>query len=333
VNQKQCVVHVIALYTIKNNKSYKAFIKIKSKMQNQNPVYFYYWSHDLKSIEGLEINISELMTGTFTGLIRKSDVLFKEYVCSNQEIRAEIEDDFNNYIKKGLLPLKLEETIATDEETSFLLNLMKGTNKRVLFERSNEAPFDWNEEEDEVFNAFFRYPLNYFKGILKEYLTKTQNYSSERDKNTAEQIINIPETTLVLFGAGHPEIAEIVSSQRKTEIHFPYEDYPASYETQMTTLFRKTGEASVKLYAREIMERLARKATKQILNNETNMRKLDLIASHYASSLTFEKIVGYTDYLSFAKTIYLGGGNHSGDIFESWLKKEKLPLPQDIKIS
>lgn len=174
------------------------------------------------------------------------------------------------------------------------------------------------------------YPLSCFSDVLMGYLTKTEDYQAERDKSVAKQISSIPGITLVIFGAGHPEIADRVAADRDIEIHFPYKDYKTSYDSQLRQLFRKTGKADVELFMRDLMDGLARAAIRRMSENGLTERELDSIADYYASTLKQDQIIAYVQYVNFASKIGMRGQD-SGHIFESWLKRESLPLPKEIK--
>ena len=95
----------------------------------ETPVTFYLWAHNC---------VEELMTPIFESSLATTDVLFYELVSNNDTV-DEIEHDFNAYIATGDLTEKLRGTIAGSHVNfvaKYLLDCMRETGKRILFERS-----------------------------------------------------------------------------------------------------------------------------------------------------------------------------------------------------
>lgn len=289
-----------------------------------NPVYFYLWTHS---------EIEELKTPILEQLVRQADCIFLEDVSSDLAITTEIENDFNRYSQKGILAEKLRPAVSgpfpTDPAGAFLLNLTKGTTKRYVFEKTLEADFDYNGERDLSTFAFFKYHLGQALKIKQEFLQKSERYQQVRERDVAEQIVVIPETTLVLFGAAHQDLAEIVSRKRPTITHYPYPDYPLSYETKMMQAFRQTGSIDKELYLRCVMESIAEKALKGMFRESSITT---LIANRYATILTPDQIADYSDYASTCSRLVISI-DHSitqHTVFLSYLLRKSLPLPADI---
>lgn len=293
-------------------------------MENINPVLFYFWAHG--SIENTKESMIELDTLILKKLIKRANIIFKEFITDDIETVYQIEKDWNDYISNG----EMSETLRLcldgqfpDTHTLYMAELMKGTNKRFVFEKSLEAPFDLEEENKNTNRAFLEYDLDRALEIKEEFLTESENYQIEREKSVSEQILAIPDTTLVIFGAGHPELEKEVANYRITETHYPYLDYPISYETQMRHEFRKTGKINKELYLRNMMEQITIKGVKENLKG----REQDLVVHYYTSLLTPEQIIECRDYIVSCSRFLLVSKQ---DIFESYLKKESLPSIQEV---
>jgi len=298
-----------------------------------NPALFYFWAHG--SIGKGYNPMDELDTPTFRTLINRSDSVFLEFVSPNLDGSRELERDLNEYIKTGEMPIKLRECydyqIESQGETGydfFIANLIQRTQKRIVLEKTLSAPFNFNEENDRASRAFFERSFNQALEAKRIFLEMNEKYQVPREIDVAEQISALPETTLVIFGAGHPQLERIVSAQRPTEVHFPYYNYNNGFATHLGMKYRETGEVNIELFLRSNAEGMVRKGINEKFRRSISSRETDLLAHHYASVLTPDQIVRYKDYTVFCKTMLVG--INFTDILESFLKKESITPVEEV---
>lgn len=293
---------------------------------SQNAVLFYFWAHGRTD----DYNpVDELNTPTFANLVARVDVVFQEFVSSDLDATGEIEKDWNTYIKTGILPEKLKGCISRDnplEDYLFMTELMLNTNKRLVLERTLEADFNYNQENNQTTTAFFENTLEQALEATRRFLNKSQPYQEERERDITSQIIAIPATVLVVFGFGHPELEKRVAQYRPTEIHYPYEKYPLSFETELTLKFRETKQVDQELYLRDIAEQIARRA---IGSRNLTSKCVDIISHHYAATLTTAQIIALGEYIVSCRKFILGATPSA--VFESYLAKENLPSIEEVK--
>ncbi|MFH1500441.1 MAG: hypothetical protein ABIE22_00675 [archaeon] len=286
-----------------------------------NPALFYFWAHS---------EYNELDTEKARELIERADVIFEEHVSSDFAITDEIERDFKAFIERGIVSEKLAVSFLPDylpNQTEFILGHARERGKRIVLERTLEADFDVNGGDEECIESFI-YEEDWKRAfeMAKVHAKRNQIYQTKREADVAEQIVAIPETTMVLFGAGHPELEKRVATKRPTEVHFPYEDYPTSFDCQLNQKFRETGELDEELFFRRMMEGMALRAFKD-LNGGISSRVTDLTAYRYAEMLAPEQVLDYKNYMMSCSRFL---GFSKLDIFESYLKKEGLPQIEEV---
>ena len=295
----------------------------KRKEKNQNPALFYFWAHS---------EIEELETQTFLDLVERADVLFVECVYPSYEIIDKFEKELNDYSQNGISTNEFRAnflTDAIDPMWPFILQSTKGSDKKYALERTITNFFDLNVLKGESDSAFFLYNLDTSLQMKRDFLSESCEYHIEREKDVAEQILDIPETTLVLFGTGHPELEKLVEHHRTTEIHYPYTEYiTGHYINQMHQKFRRTGKIEPELYLRAMMEGIVRKALDVIHGGGLDMVDLNFTIHHYAALFSPDQIVRYKDNL--VSCFKSSAGANCGDIFESYLKKESLPPVEQV---
>jgi hypothetical protein len=287
-------------------------------MADNKPALFYFWSHDV---------IEELRTDTCKALVERADVIFLEGVTPDVSISAEIERDINNCSADGVLTDKLRGTLRSQagEEIQFMLELTKGTPKRYVLEKYPEADFDFEREEAESNLGFLMYGLEEAMQLREDFFMKSRGYNIPKEKTAAGNIIAIDGTVLAIFGAAHPDIQKMVMRSRPTEVHFPYPDYPNSYNCQEMADFNRTGVLDKELFLRGAMEMVVNAALP--IELQLSKREKNLLAYRYAGLIPVEKIAGYKDYLHFCISL---SGASPAVIFESFLKKEGLPLVPEV---
>jgi hypothetical protein len=286
-------------------------------MINKDPALFYFWAHD---------NVEELKTDTCRDLVKRADIIFLEGVTPVVSISAEIERDFNNYSRDGVLSDKLRGTLEMghDEQGKFLLDLTKGTPKRYVFEKYPDAPFDFALKEESSGTAFLKYSLEEAMEIREDFLMESMRYNVPREKAATGRIIALDGIVLVIFGAAHPDLQKMIARARPTEIHFPYPDYPVSYTNQEMADFRQTGVLDKELFLRGRMGAIARAAIKSI---SMSLRERELLAHAYAGIFPLDTMQEYPGYANFCISF---SGVSPQDVFESFLKKEKMPLVPEM---
>lgn len=291
-------------------------------MTKRNPALFYFWAHGGDHTYN---PMDQLDTPILRNLMERSEVVFQEFVSWNLESTAELERDWNTYIRTGDMPSKLKVCISPSnplEDYLFIANLMSKGRKRLMLEQYPRADFDFVGEDQETNNIFYESSLERAIAEKEAFLRKAQSYQLERESLVAEKIVMIPQTVLVIFGAGHPELPQKVALKKTTEIHYPYAGYPQMYETLMAMQFRVTGKVNPELYCRMQMENMSRNAIYDSGKKYTS-RQLDLLAHHYATIMTPEHIVAFKDYMVSSSTLLVG--ICASDVFDSYLKKENLP--------
>lgn len=306
-------------------------------MDNANPALFYFWAH---GTAGDNYNpYDELDTPTLHGLVEKADTIFIEFISPHSDFQGtrELERDVNEYVKTGKMPLKLK--MAYDHQMRvqgeptiefFIANLLQRTTKRIVLEKTLKASFDYYEEDHQVNLMFFESSLERAIDARKRFLEVGEKYQERRDHDVAEQIKTIPEMTLVLFGAGHPDIEKQVAAERPTEIHFPYPDYPLSFETKLRMAYRETGEVDQELFLRKHAEVMARAGIWARLGRSITSREIDLLSHHYAAALSTDQILSFRDYIISCRRML--AGISAGDIVESYFKRERLSLMEEVLV-
>ena len=298
-------------------------------MAKRNPALFYLWAHG----GGRNYNpMDELDTPILRSLVERSEVVFLEFVSWDLKSTAELERDWNTHIKTGDMPSKLRACISPSnplEDYLFLAELMSKGRKKLILEKYPRADFNFVGEDQETHNVFYESSLERAIQEKEKFLWKAQPYQIEREKMVTETISTIPNTALVIFGAGHPELPQKVSLRRPTEVHYPYTGYPKSYayETQMSMQFRITGKVNPELFCKSQMQNMSRNCISDGEKRYTS-RQLDLLAHHYATIMTPEQIIGFKNYFISSSTLLVG--ICASDIFDSYLRKENLPPVEEI---
>ena len=302
-------------------------------MDDNNSILFYFWAHG-----GPENYnpMDELDTSTFHDLVARAQTLFFEFPSPDLSVTAALEADINEYLQTQRKPLRLQmaydfqiRNLKRLSAEFFAADLIKGTAKKVVLERTLEAPFDYLKESEKADLVFFESSLARALEARREFLAMSEEYQQARDRDVAKQICAFPETTFVLFGAGHPALAQRVAALgRPTEIHFPYPYYPCSFATQVRTKYRETGVLDQELFLREFAEGMACKGIDTLFGKKLSSREIDLLAHHYATSLTPNQILGFRDSLIFCKTM-LSNVSY-GDIFASYLQREHIAGVEEV---
>lgn len=287
-----------------------------------NPTLFYYWIHDK------EYNRDEFETQTLEGLIKRADVIFREFFEPRTDIVDEIEKDLNNYLLRRELSEKLRLCLAHKnrlfDEDRYLYPLVKDTGKRFAFERLyQEYDGDMDQEDKESDLAFFKYPIQTAMQIKAEFLAKYLAFHVRRERDVIDQILAIPETVLVIFGLGHKGMEELVTD-RPTEIHYPEPNYRLHYQTIRDQIFRITGQLDKDSYLRELMETISRSSINKKYGNNLTPKELTKLSLFYADKLTQEQIIEFGEYANRCSRL----GFSTLDTFESFLKKDRLQLPE-----
>jgi hypothetical protein len=281
-------------------------------------------------------------------------VIFREFVTPRGmlHITREVEQDFNAYSQKGRLSPKFSGMLTHPEsvEKRFLMDITKGTRKRYVLERSEAPDMNLDAEESRAVALFLREDVSLEAALqaMEGFLVRADGYEQRRESGVAEQIMSIPETTLVIFGAGHPDLERMVSSRRRpTEVHFPYPGYPLFYDVQMRMGFRQTTQVSIELCLRMVVERLALNALGNYDGKSISGTELNLLAHRYAALFSQDQILGYRDYLLRCRRLFGGSpliampdtlvdaeqhhaNNGAGDIFESYLSRNGLPPVKEV---
>ncbi|MBI4450943.1 hypothetical protein HY642_03135 [Candidatus Woesearchaeota archaeon] len=290
-----------------------------------SPVMFYFWAHDIRRADGSkETNLDELQTGELFRCLEKANKAFVEFVAGEEEITGRIEGDWNAYVKDGTISKELEYTIThnLDQKMMFLAGNIKLSKRRFVFERSPPAPFDYDAEEITP-RDFFKLNLSEVRTLEEAFVKKDEAYEVEREKRVAAQICGIKGPLLVIFGAGHPTLAELVGKVRPVEIHFPYDGYPVSYNIQMRMQYRKTKALDEELWLRSHMEQVTYSGLRTA---GFTPRARDLVAHEYARTVQLDQIVALRDYINSASRLGFPGLT----IFEGFLKKADLPTVDSV---
>jgi hypothetical protein len=290
-------------------------------MTEANPVLFYFWKHSRKQ---------QLRTKTLENLVRRADIVFQEGVTEDLELTRAIERDLNTYIRTRKIPRQLQRAFDTEELSDnhkYLAGLMHGTGKRMKLERTIFPNFDYKTEAKGASVAFLLLDLETAHHLVEEFLEMAETYQEKREKKVAKQIVRIPKTTAVIFGAAHTELAKIVSRYRPVEIHYPYPGYITSYSTIMSQAYRQTKKLDMELFIRFNMESKALKAIEEGYRNKLDDRQIESLANFYASIMTQEQIIEFRDYLLSCSSLIIGMSDCA--IFESYLKRRALPTIEE----
>ena len=301
-------------------------------MEERDPALFYFWAHGgSRNYDPME----ELDTPTLHDLVDRADAVFLEFISSSLDGTGELEKDINEYVRTKEMPFKLRDAydyqMRLEGKTTaefFIADLLKGTSKRIVLEKTLAAPFDYNEESNMADMVFFAGSLEMAREARRRFLEVAEEYQGRRDRDVTEQIYAVPETVLVLFGAGHLEIEKRVAAKRPTEVHFPFYDYPVQFDTQLRIKYRETGELDEELFLRKYAEDMSRKGVGTRFGKSISSRETDLLAHHYASIFTPDQIIGLKDYfVSCRRMLY---GISQDDIFDSYLKKEGITPVEEV---
>lgn len=278
------------------------------------PALFYFSEHNIPE---------QLDTPVLAGLIERADVIYMEFASDTEDDLSSAERKekiLNAYSISGIISTPELQAVLNNPQhhVSIFLRQTRGTQKRYVVERTQPPPFDYEAEDKRTHAAFFDYPLERAMEMRRAFLERAVPYYDDVEHAVAQQIAAIPEAVLVSFGAGHPELPELVTG-RLVEVHYPFEDFPVTYGTKQELHFKRTGKLSEELYLRSRMEMFARAGLRK-----SGLPHHDIVrlAHHYASAFTPEQILGYRDrVLSYANTGVLVPRGY----FESYLRGCGIP--------
>lgn len=283
-----------------------------------SPVLFYFWAHNVAE---------ELDTDSFRRVVDRADVVFREYITDDMSAVDAIESAWNTYISAGLIRPEIQRVLSgaqRDGDGVFLAELMRGTGKRMVLERSLPAPFDYYGEQKAADRAFFSGSFEEAVHAQEAFLRKSTAYQVRREAGVYRQILSISSPVAVVFGAGHPDLEAAVAYGRPTEIHYPYEGYGTSFETRMTHHFRKTGQIDRDLLCRYFMEGIALKQVKTACPGHT-LESYDKAARWYAASMAPDQILEFKESLVSASHVY---GRYG--LLERFAARAGLPAPEEL---
>lgn len=289
-----------------------------------SPVMFYFWAHNIVTEYEVAVNMVELDTPTFRRLLKRASVVFVEEASGEDKEEGGMQQVLNAYIQSEG-PHELDYILDSLPELKFLCNQLRGTGKRLVFENSRSADFDYNLQASAACAAFLECPIEEALEIAAQHLKAATAYDSARDTNVRSQIAAIKEPVVVLFGSGHRNLAEMTGEERPVEVNIPYVNYPDYFGLRMRREFRKTGEVNPELYCRSAMEAIVRGG---ISNQFKPGPARELVSNKFAEIFSMKNILEYKSYLNSFSRFY---GLSLCDIFESFLKKESLPSVQDVR--
>ncbi len=309
------------------------------------PLISFYFTRHSRAVE-------ELDTSLLKELIHKVHVIYHElpgnYLPTElleglpeelvqrvrRENHREFERGWNEYIASGKmsgLTGELFDLYADDSSTKalmFLANLMRGTGKRLFFERTTPPLFDYYKESAAPTDSFVLGKYDEAFKKVEAFLEKASEYETQREEEAADQLFSLLEPTLVIFGAGHRDLARRVSEKRPVEIHYPYKDYIWSFTDEMFEHYKKDKKFDREFFLRSEMEGMAKGVIETMYGETITSRELGLMIHYYSSSLTPEQIVTCNDYMISCLRLLVGIS--PGDIFESFIGKEHLPAPSQL---
>ena len=144
-------------------------------MAKRNPALFYLWAHG----GGRNYNpMDELDTPILRSLVERSEVVFLEFVSWDLKSTAELERDWNTYIKTGDMPSKLRACISPSnplEDYLFLAELMSKGRKKLILEKTKKHTMYftnrlWKEQYKKKRNFYGKH--NLIKSSEKKWLQK-----------------------------------------------------------------------------------------------------------------------------------------------------------------
>ncbi len=272
-----------------------------------NPLLFYLWEHS---------EIHQLYTPHFDELLQRADAIYMEFPCDYPDIVTEIEREVNNYRATGIFPKRLRDSELTTE--TYLARKWVSTQKRIILERYPECTFDHNAEDRESMQALVTQSLERGMEKKRQFYGKSTAYQRRREEAVLEQILAIPETTIVLFGAGHKNLAREAQRRREIEIIYSYPFVSQSFGIQGREYFEREGRVDRELYLREFLEDVSNAGLRK--GYDLVGEEKDILAHEIAVQTSIE------DIESYARRMKLGiGFIDPGDLFKQFVKgKEEI---------
>jgi len=276
-------------------------------------VLFYFHAH-------YEYN-HQLSTPTFRGLLERVDNVFMEGVSDDGNIVDEAEENWNDCIRSDSLR---SNRFELGYQYMTVLRWLLGTNKRIKLERS----FSKSDYEEKTFEATFAF-LNarfedaprYQKRLLKELV----GYQDKREENVFEQICALDGTTLVIFGAFHKRLADLVSSVSPCEVYYPFRNRVFDpFFSQLMKSVRGNGQAyNLELALRSLAETLTIRAISSNYKRWTSNEQ-KILAHYYARIFSTEQILDFRE-------IYL----HENDDLEKRIKilrSDRVDIRESLRL-
>jgi hypothetical protein len=236
---------------------------------------------------------SELGTSTFRSLVDRSDAVFLEVACEDQDRVRKAEENYNFCVRANSLE-KLEEGFHIKDVT--VLRMTRGSSRKIVLERSlPPTDFDHETRYAQLSSSFYGEVIEDAFRTQEACLVDLIRYHNSREDKVAEQICDIDGKVVVLFGAYHRRLPTLVSAERAVESHFPFENYPISYMLQLWDKFRDDDKFDEELAVRAMGESFIEAAIK---DGHARWRgnPVRVLAHHYAGLMDKRQLIEFRDF-------------------------------------
>ena len=175
--------------------------------------------------------------------------------------------------------------------------------KHIFPEPVTRSSIDWDASYQLSASVFFNGSKSEQEAeqAMHRFWLKATPESKRREKATAKLILHNPEGALIIFGAGHPGLVELVSKHHPVNVYYPWKGYPASFDIALSERFRATGTIDHALYLKSMMESHIQMVIAALFtdayHHRPEYRELFRLGNYYACLLDADHISAYRQRL------------------------------------